>query len=100
MDGPSLEEADLSQISTKNLIVLWASYEEGPVANNSDTFNLDLTTSGHASVFMNGKRIDGTWTASATTPPRLTDENGQEILLTPGNTWFQVVKQNTDISVA
>jgi hypothetical protein len=91
MDGASTDAESDQPLVANNVIILWASHTQGVVANGSQTYNIDLTTNGNASIFMGGKRIDGTWEATATTPPRFKDANGQEILLTPGKTWFEVV---------
>ncbi|MCL2340064.1 MAG: DUF3048 C-terminal domain-containing protein [Actinomycetia bacterium] len=70
------------------------------VANHSQTYNIDLTTSGPATVFRDGQRLDGTWTATADSPLRFTDGNGQEILLAPGQSWLEVVDTGVLISVS
>ncbi|MDR0308387.1 MAG: DUF3048 domain-containing protein [Coriobacteriales bacterium] len=98
MDGASLDAETNQALSANNVVILWASYELGVVANNSQTYNINLTTSGKASVFMGGQQIDGTWEASKTKPPRFKDAQGNEVKLTPGKTWFEVV--NTDVEVS
>ncbi len=48
--------------------------------------------SGPASVFVDGKRVDGTWTRPTLRDPAiLVDGNGQVIQLSPGRTWVQLV---------
>ena len=101
MGGTKTTDAENSQVvSASNIVVLWAPHTLGVIANNSQTLNIDLTTSGAASIFFGGKRIDGTWEASANTPPRFKDADGNEILLTPGKTWFEVVNTNIAISAS
>ena len=49
--------------------------------------------SGRATVFTDGKRIDGTWTKpSINSVPTLTHSPGKSIELTPGRTWIQLVE--------
>ena len=48
---------------------------------------------GNATVFTDGKRIDGTWTKpSINSVPTLTLSQGDPIELTPGRTWMQLVE--------
>lgn len=54
--------------------------------------NLDLCEGGEATVFTQGKRIDGTWSRKDKSSPTIfKDEAGQEIKLTPGVTWIQII---------
>ncbi|MEM7276005.1 MAG: DUF3048 C-terminal domain-containing protein, partial [Actinomycetota bacterium] len=47
---------------------------------------------GDATVFTEGRRIDGTWTRpTLSSVATLTDDDGQAIELTPGQTWIQLV---------
>jgi len=88
------------QVASKNVVVMWAKYNA--ISHDkvgSTTYSIDLGGSGRVSVFRDGKRYDGTWSATHTTPPRFKDSNGQTIKLAPGNTWFQVVSVSTNISM-
>ncbi|MCL1879898.1 MAG: DUF3048 domain-containing protein [Actinomycetia bacterium] len=96
----SLDAESSQPIEATNVVVLWASYVPGVIANRSQTYNVDLKTTGQASLFMGGKRIDGTWKAGAKTPPRFYDKLGQEIYLTPGKTWFEVVDTKVKLKVS
>lgn len=49
--------------------------------------------SGRASVFVNGRRIDGRWTRPRLVDPAvLTTDAGEVIELMPGNTWVEMVR--------
>ena len=45
---------------------------------------------GRVSVFRDGQRYDGTWTADTDCAAAFKDKEGKPIKLAPGNTWFQV----------
>lgn len=88
------------QITAKNVVVMWAIMDATAKrdVSGSTTYDITLTGSNRASVFRNGQRFDGTWSATASTPPVFTAEDGTVIRLAPGNTWFQVVP--TDVNIA
>ncbi|MCL2680049.1 MAG: DUF3048 domain-containing protein [Coriobacteriia bacterium] len=89
-----------TQINTTNLIVLWATHTQGGVrdASGNSTYRIDLGGEGKATIFMNGKRIDGTWTASADAVPVFKDPRGEVILLAPGRSWVSVLPLDIAIS--
>jgi len=96
MDGPTIDALDNAQIRATNVVVLWASHT--PDASGGTTWEINLNGSGRASVFTQGGRIDGTWQTNGSTPPRFQANNGEVIYLTPGNTWFQVLPPEIDVS--
>jgi hypothetical protein len=81
------------QIAARNVVVMWARH----VPKGGGTYDIELAGSGRTSVFRDGVRIDGTWEATREAPPVLTAADGTQIKLAPGNTWFQVVA--TDVQV-
>ncbi len=88
------------QIASKNVVVLWAAYRaKSRDKVGSITYDINLGGKGRVSVFRDGKRFDGTWVADRGTPPRFRDSEGRPIKLSPGNTWFQVVSLNTNITM-
>jgi hypothetical protein len=97
MDDASIDAATDEQIATTNLVVLWASYV---TSQDNLTFYVDLGETGPAAIFIDGKRIDGTWEGSKTAPPHFKDKNGNPILLAPGKTWFQVLDVSLDVTVS
>ena len=82
-----------------NVVVLWADMVRTKALDpaGNPTFDVVLVGSGRASVFRGGKRYDGTWTAGRDAPPKLASVEGREILLAPGHTWFEVVRQGTAV---
>ncbi len=92
--------ATSKQVAARNVVVMWAKYTTASHDKvGSTTYRIELGGSGRASVFRDGKRYDGTWTATRTSPPRFKASNGEAIRLAPGNTWLQVVSLNTNISM-
>lgn len=54
--------------------------------------NLDMCEGGKATVFTQGKKIEGSWSrADKSSPTIFKDQEGQEVKLTPGVTWIQVI---------
>jgi len=87
-----IDGATDAQISTNNLIVMWARHGAGSQAPRGvSTLDIDVTSGGDAAIFMNGKRIDGTWVGSADAPPVFKDKEGREIELMPGRTFISIV---------
>jgi hypothetical protein len=95
MDGPTIDAATGEQVGATNVVVLWTNYTISP---DGLTFLIDLNGTGAAALFIDGKRIDGSWESDGSTPPRFKDAAGNPILLKPGTTWFEVIDQNTTIS--
>jgi hypothetical protein len=96
----AIDAADNKQIGASNVVVMWARYTAASRDKvGSTTYDIDLGGSGRASVFRNGKRLDGTWTADNTSPPKFTEADGTPIKLAPGNTWFQVIPLSVSISM-
>lgn len=80
------------QVRTKNVVVMWVKYTARSHDKvGSTTYDVTLGGTGHATIFRDGKRIDGTWTADRTAPPRFKAADGRSIKLAPGNTWMQVI---------
>lgn len=81
------------QIDADNVVVMWAKYTaQSHDKVGSTTFDVVLGGEGRVTVFKNGQRFDGTWTADRNSPPRFKDADGKPIKLKPGRTWFQVIK--------
>lgn len=87
-------DATSEQIATSNLVILNVKYE--PTDFVEDTLNsysafVDLLGSGDAQVFRDGVKIDARWERPTLGDfIKLTDANGNEIALKPGNTWFEL----------
>lgn len=86
------------QVHAKNVVIIFTDYIPGPITKGSTTYDLALDTEGRVAIFSNGLHIEGKWKGSADQPPVFTDEAGKPILLAPGNTWFQVVSNDTVVT--
>lgn len=89
------------QIAAKNVVVMWAKMTAAAHRDvtGSQTFDIELVGSGNVSIFRNGQRFDGTWTGTAAAPPVFKAADGTQLRLAPGNTWFQVIPTNINISM-
>lgn len=85
--------------TARNVVVLWARTTRYAAGKNPALHEVELTGSGRASVFRDGQRTDGTWEAAANKPPVLRSSDGKVIGLEPGNTWFQVIGNDQNISM-
>jgi hypothetical protein len=88
------------QVRAKNVVVLWVKYTARSHDKvGSTTYDVNLGGTGQAAIFRDGHRIDGTWTATKTSPPRFRRADGTAIKLAPGNTWFQVIPLDGKITM-
>jgi hypothetical protein len=89
------------QYTARNVVVIWArtSYSSNRDVAGSATLDIELNGNGRVSVFRNGQRFDGTWETDGSRPPTFTAEDGSPIRLAPGNTWMQVVRTTTNITM-
>jgi hypothetical protein len=90
-----------SQVHATNVVVMWATMSAVAKRDvtGSATYDIELVGTNRVSVFRNGKRFDGAWTAAKGAPPTFKATDGTAIRLAPGNTWFQVVPTNVNISM-
>jgi len=66
--------------------------------SESGHVKIDVIGSGNACIYKNGVKIEGTWKKqSAAARTVYYDKSGNEIPLTPGKTWVQIVSSKTSI---
>lgn len=90
---PHLDKNTGKPLTAKNVVVL---YQKESSANDGYENNAHLlyktTGTGKAVVFMNGKKIEGTWSKKTRTDKTIIkDENGDEIKFTRGKLWFHII---------
>jgi len=84
------------QLTAKNLVLMQVArrlveQEEGPTV-----FDFDLTGKGKATMFQDGKQIDGSWRDSGVGKRVVfTDNEGNEIKMNRGATWIEVVNPDS-----
>ena len=96
-----MDAATNEQIKAKNVVVLKVkidtSFKDGRYGFIPRTVLID---SGIAWVFVDGKRVKGTWSKTSQTGPiTLTDEAGMPIKLSAGNTWIELMPTNGSITI-
>jgi len=98
---PQVDEGyDKTQIAAENVIVLSVPYVAAPaVPGKGQTFNMNFNGYGDAIFFRDGVRIDCTWQTDGTYPPVFYDLEGNQILMKPGKTWFQVPRDINSVVV-
>ncbi|HQU00269.1 MAG TPA: DUF3048 domain-containing protein [Acidimicrobiales bacterium] len=84
--------------SPKNVIVMFVNYVNG-IGTMSSYANLQ--GSGTADVFTNGEEVTGTWSRGSSPGDVVAyrDAKGQPILLTPGQTWVELLNTGTTLSI-
>jgi DUF3048 family protein len=85
-------------INARNVVVMWTDiWETSVVEDIFGSLGLDyrMTGGGKASVFRDGRRVDGTWKRDAVTDMfSFYDQAGVQILLSPGQSWIHFVRQD------
>lgn len=85
-------------IGANNVVVIWTDIWETSVIQDifgSKGLDYRMTGGGKASIFRDGRRVDGTWKRDTQTDMfSFYDQGGVQILLTPGQSWFHFVYQD------
>lgn len=94
------DSVDGKPISARNVVMLWARYSalDADIAGDGG-YDVTLGASGQASVFRDGVRVDGRWSADGDSPPRFTSRDGLSIRLGPGSTWIEVIPLSANITM-
>jgi len=83
------------QIGAANVVVAYAWYARG---SGNEKYNVEFVyrKRGRAQVFRDGMMYEGFWLAEDSTRPlQFIDAAGNVLPLKPGNTWFEVVGENS-----
>ncbi|MBI2037982.1 MAG: DUF3048 domain-containing protein [Candidatus Magasanikbacteria bacterium] len=92
-------DKDKSEVRARNIVVQFADVS---AISNDDAGRQEIETvgSGDAIILKKGSVTYGTWKKKSTTDrTRFYDKAGKEIVLTPGNTWVEVVPKETKAQV-
>ncbi len=99
-----VDAANDQAVAVRNVIVIGTEvFNASPpiVEDSFGSLGLDMRTTGTgpASIFRDGRRQDGTWARETIFDPWFfTNQQGQRILLSPGQTWVHVVPKDWTIS--
>ena len=84
-------------ISAQNVVILMVQYES--LSDVSDVFNVNLIGSGRAYIARDGKLYSGFWQRSEKDDLiSLVDEQKEPFPLKPGQTWFEVINEPSQIT--
>lgn len=87
-------------VAARNVVMLWARYR--PVSHDkvgSTTYDVNLSGSGRMALLRAGQVFTGTWNAGRDAPPTFVDAQGNQLKLTPGNTWFEIVPLDVNVTL-
>ncbi|MGF7185499.1 hypothetical protein GGQ84_001588 [Desulfitispora alkaliphila] len=94
---PHLDRESESQLTADNIIVQYANTRAIP-GDNQGRLDIDVVGAGEAVIFTNGRAYEANWKKSDKRSRTIyTDKQGEEIPLTPGSTWVQIVRTNTEV---
>lgn len=93
---PMMDSVSNSQVNVKNIIIQYAKHS---TFESIDYVLVDLIGSGKAVFFIDGQSSEGSWLReSDNTVTKYFMTDGSELVLSPGNTWIQVVSDRVKIS--
>lgn len=96
--GKEFDDADSGQIEVQNVIVEYAERTELP--NEGGRILMGVLGSGKAEFFVGGKHMTGTWQKDGVSQPTIYRlDNGDELVLKPGNTWIEIQPDSKSITV-
>lgn len=96
---PHIDRTGGAQIHVKNVVVMYMPTSYGYTRTQEQTVIMKTVGSGKAVVMRDGEAVSGTWSkASHAARTILTGDDGQEIPLNAGNTWYSVVPTGNTVS--
>jgi hypothetical protein len=94
--GPDID-ADNVRLAPRNVVVMFVQYLGGAGVEGAEA---ELTGTGNAWVFTDGKEIKGTWSRpDKSKPAQYLDAKGSVIGLTPGQTWVELPDVSYNVTV-
>jgi len=96
-EKPHLDKETGVQLTAKNVVILFAHY--GTIKNDDKGRQEVDFSKGKGYVLQMGKTIPITYEFDMENSFTLKDENGQEIKLLKGNTWFEIVPQYGKVKI-
>lgn len=97
LNGEQYQTNDDKPVNASTVIVQMVTEK---ILDDVGRLEIDTVGSGEARVSRDGKLIRGTWKkTSGSARTKFFDENDQEISLTPGQTWVQIVPQSGVVEI-
>jgi hypothetical protein len=99
-EGKQVDAADGKRVRPKNVVVMLMHF--GPLndGSNKNRLEADVIGSGRAWIATNGRTIKGTWKKTKlTSPTRFFDANGKQVTLTVGQTFIQVLRTGSTVTI-
>lgn len=96
--APFMDRLTNEQVAADNVVVVFATHDFAYKSGNSEIVDIKLSGSGKAYAFRDGQMYEVTW--NRPTPDSvlyLANPDGTPFPFKPGNTWFQVVGQNSQV---
>ena len=92
-------QVNTPEIKAKNIIAQWVDRKATETKINESGWNMTVVGSGKAQIFLDGKVIEGTWKKdSRTSRTYFFDSSGQKIKFNRGQTWIEIVHNDTPVS--
>lgn len=96
-EGKQVDAASKTRIAPKNVVVMKVGFI--PTGDKKGRLDGQVTGTGKAWFFTNGKVVKGTWKkANFTAPTLFFGPDGTPVTLTAGQTFIQVIPKSTDFS--
>lgn len=99
---PHTDNVTGRQLAARNLVLLYAVQTVTDIEEDvfgSKSLKFGLAGEGKATIFRDGQRINGRWTASKTSPPVFTSGAGSRVLFNRGNMWIEIVPTTMKVSI-
>jgi len=100
VEGKQVDAGTKERIAPKNVVIMYVRFARLNDGSHKDRQSASFTGSGTAYIATNGRTIKGTWKKkSMKGPTRFYDKQGNKVTLTVGQTFVQVVRQGTKITI-
>ncbi len=99
--APHIDQLTGQQVSASNVVELLVPHNFRNDYDRADqVFDIDLTGEGPAYIFRNGRMFLGTWIRDEIGQPiKLVDVNGYPVGLLPGQTYYEVINPESNVSI-
>ena len=99
VEGTQRDASSGKRIAPKNVIVMLMDFHPLNDGSHKNRQEAQFIGKGRAFIFTNGQRIKGTWRKNKITgPTRFFDSDGNEVTLTVGQTFIQVLDLGSTVT--